>query len=101
MLGSILFFILALLLIGVFIVVIIVRNLVYSTGLDRIFRLFRNQQNGGEDAKQGGGRRNSRTRRQTTTPSGDVIIDHRDPDKASQKIFRKDEGEYVDYKEEQ
>lgn len=40
------------------------------------------------------------TERRTPTANGDEIIDRRDPTKASQKIFKEDEGEYVDYKEE-
>jgi nucleoid-associated protein YgaU len=38
--------------------------------------------------------------RRTTTPSGEEIIDLRDPEKVQQKIFKSDEGEYVDYTEE-
>lgn len=37
--------------------------------------------------------------RSTTTDSGETIIDMRSQEKANQKIFRKDEGEYVDYEE--
>ena len=33
----------------------------------------------------------------TTTDSGDTIVDTRSPEQANQKIFGKDEGEYVDY----
>lgn len=38
-------------------------------------------------------------RRQTTTVHGDTITDTRNRQQASQKIFDKDEGEYVDFKE--
>jgi hypothetical protein len=38
-------------------------------------------------------------RQRTTTSSGVTIIDDRDPNVASRKIFDNDEGEYVDFKE--
>ena len=41
-------------------------------------------------------------RRQTRPHASDKesVIDHRSPTEAGQKIFSKDEGEYVDYTEE-
>ena len=36
----------------------------------------------------------------TTTENGDTIIDNRSEQQANRKIFSKNEGEYVDYKEE-
>ncbi|MGI6223195.1 MAG: DUF4834 family protein [Prevotella sp.] len=35
----------------------------------------------------------------TTTESGETIVDARDPETANRKIFDKDEGEYVKFKE--
>lgn len=51
------------------------------------------------DAMNGGQQTTGQGSQQTTQPNGDIIIDTRDPEKASQKIFDKDEGEYVDFKE--
>lgn len=48
----------------------------------------------------GGGaqqREEPRQQRTTTTDSGETIIDTRSQKKVNQKIFGKDEGEYVDY----
>lgn len=39
------------------------------------------------------------TQRTSTTPDGETIIDQRDPETANRKIFDKDEGEYVKFKE--
>lgn len=39
------------------------------------------------------------SQRTTTTDSGDTIIDTRSQEQATQKIFPKDEGEYVEYTE--
>ena len=39
------------------------------------------------------------TRRTTHTADGVTIIDDRNPDEATKKIFEKNEGEYVDYVE--
>jgi len=45
--------------------------------------------------------RSSTTQSRTThSDAGVTIIDDRDPDVASRKIFNKNEGEYVDFKEE-
>ncbi len=41
----------------------------------------------------------SQTRR-TQTSSGEVIIDNRHPEKSGRKIFTEDDGEYVDFVEE-
>lgn len=38
--------------------------------------------------------------RSTPTESGDTIIDRRPQQKTEQKIFKENEGEYVDYEEE-
>lgn len=46
------------------------------------------------------GQNEDTSNRRTTTPSGEEIIDMRDPKKVKQKIFKSDEGEYVDYQEE-
>lgn len=55
-----------------------------------------NRQMGGSD-RQGQRSHDDRTARQTTTQTGDTIIDNRSPREVNQKIFGKDEGEYVDY----
>ena len=41
----------------------------------------------------------AQSRRTTRTSNGVTIIDSRDPSVANQKIFGKDEGEYVDFQE--
>lgn len=56
-------------------------------------RQFNDRMNGGSPFNQRG------QQQQTTTDSGDTITDTRNEQKASQKIFDKDEGEYVDFKE--
>lgn len=58
-----------------------------------------NRQMGG--ARQDGAARQRATRatRTTRTDSGDTITDTRTPEQAGQKIFAKDEGEYVDFVE--
>lgn len=55
-----------------------------------------NKQFGGSTAQQEGSSRQQRT---TTTDSGETIIDTRSQEDANRKIFSRDEGEYVDYKE--
>lgn len=40
-----------------------------------------------------------RTRHRQTTSGGVTIEDRRDPERANQKIFAQDEGEYVDFTE--
>lgn len=48
----------------------------------------------------GGSRQDGAARQRTTrTDSGDTITDTRTPEQAGQKIFAKDEGEYVDFVE--
>lgn len=37
--------------------------------------------------------------RRTRASSGIIIIDNRSPERANRKIFAKEEGEYVDFKE--
>lgn len=55
-----------------------------------------NRQMGGA---QSGGATRQRAARTTRTDSGDTITDTRTPEQAGQKIFAKDEGEYVDFVE--
>lgn len=55
-----------------------------------------NRQMGG--SRQDGAAR-QRATRTTRTDSGDTITDTRTPEQAGQKIFAKDEGEYVDFVE--
>lgn len=54
-----------------------------------------NQQFGSSAQQQNSSGQQHRT---TTTDSGETIIDTRTEEQANQKIFGKDEGEYVDYK---
>lgn len=67
-----------------------------------LFRKFRDiasrfrSQMGGSNFTDGS---RQRTSRQTFTPNGDIILDNRTPEQANRKIYAKDEGEYVDYKE--
>lgn len=56
---------------------------------------FGEQLGGGKQSRQD----SYRQRRTTTTGSGETIIDTRSPEQTQRKIFSKDEGEYVDYKE--
>lgn len=65
-----------------------------------------NEQFGGQGSQQGSAHRQSANgqdsngqQRTTTTDSGETIIDTRTEEQVNQKIFSKDEGEYVDYKE--
>ncbi len=60
------------------------------------------QQMGGQAAAQGNGndRQQQSYTRRTATAQGETIIDNRNPTEVNQKIFKDDEGEYVDYKEE-
>ena len=46
------------------------------------------------------GQQQQQQRRTTRTASGVTIFDNRDPNVAERKIFNHDEGEYVDFKEE-
>jgi hypothetical protein len=64
-----------------------------------VHRVMRNVRNASVDneADHSSGRRAYHT---TTTETGETIIDQRDPDKIQQKIFKDEEGEYVDFKEE-
>lgn len=41
----------------------------------------------------------AQSRQRSTTANGDTIIDTRNQEQANKKIFSKDEGEYVDFKE--
>jgi len=57
---------------------------------------FKGNPNGSKKQQQ---QSNTHTRRTTRTANGVTIIDDRDPSVANKKIFAKDEGEYVDFKE--
>lgn len=68
----------------------------------KVFRVIRGAKKGFRDGMGGmggGSRRENAQRRSTTTAGGDTIIDTRDHAHANQKIFGKDDGEYVDFKE--
>lgn len=54
-----------------------------------------NEQFGGSAQQQ----QSATQQRTTTTDTGETIIDTRSEEQANQKIFSKDEGEYVDYEE--
>lgn len=100
MIGNILLFLLFIFLAGIFIIILLVRNLLRASGLDQLFHLF-GQRPGGNTRHQGSTQRQQNPeQRHTTTATGEVIIDRRTAEEANQKIFHQDEGEYVDYKEE-
>lgn len=61
---------------------------------------FKKQMGGGFDQNDGNYESSRSNVKTTTTDSGDTIIDRRTPEEANKKIFAKDEGEYVDFKEE-
>lgn len=99
MILQLLLFILLFLVILVLMAAMALRGLYYRSGLKKALDALRGQAAGASPSdrnRNDGGRHH---RRAGKTPSGDVIIDHRDPEKAQQKIFGKDEGEYVDYEE--
>ena len=77
----------------VFIVVVFFWNIIKT-----FFHLFRQVKRGlgGEEAAQNTYRGQNRRRRS----DHESVIDRRSPEEANQKIFSKDEGEYVDYTEE-
>ena len=91
MLKSILSFVLILLLAGI-LTVALVSWYLYRTIRRRAMNAFRNATNAPnpEGSTQG---------KKTTTKSGETIVDARDPETANRKIFDKDEGEYVKFKE--
>lgn len=69
------------------------------SSLQNIMRRFRD--NAGADPAMGRNNNSDETRsRSTRTDNGDTIIDRRSRQEAEQKIFKREEGEYVDYEEE-
>ena len=81
-------------LLGIFIVVGVVAYKIYRTfhSVKKQFKGFRGQDNGnGQDRQQ----------YRQTSGEDEIIIDRRTPDEMNRKIFSKNEGEYVDYEEEQ
>lgn len=54
----------------------------------------------GTNRQQSQQQQQSSQRRTTRTAEGFTIVDRRDPNKASKKIFAPDEGEYVEFTEE-
>lgn len=102
--------ILIIILIVVFVAVLVVVRFVYS-GINRLRDAARSAMGmgGGTDGRgpSGNGRRSGSSRsaggqRRTYTrgSSGETIIDGRDPEQVQRKIFAADEGEYVDFEEE-
>ncbi len=81
-------------------VAIILRRLFHQLGLDTIFNLFRGQAAHNQHTQQKSSGQAKQRRRQTKTSSGDIIIDRRSSKEMNQKIFHKNEGEYVDFEEE-
>ena len=83
-----------------FFFVIVVALVVVAAVVYRLYRRIRKnvrdfaQQSG---FAQGSGSEDSFS--STTTEDGDTIIDTRRPQDVNKKIFAKDEGEYVDFKE--
>ncbi|WP_314739279.1 DUF4834 family protein [Hoylesella pleuritidis] len=51
-------------------------------------------------AQFGGSSKGQRRPKQTHTADGEIIIDNRTQNGTSRKIFSKNEGEYIDFKEE-
>jgi hypothetical protein len=74
-------------------------RLFHQLGLDKIIDLLKGKTEPRQQ-QQGSSKRTGWHQRQTQTPSGDTIIDHRTPEEANQKIFHKNEGEYVEFEEE-
>ena len=69
------------------------------SSLQNIMRRFRD--NAGVDSAMGRNNNSDEIRsRSTRTDNGDTIIDRRSRQEAEQKIFKREEGEYVDYEEE-
>jgi hypothetical protein len=84
---------------GIFVAVYLYRR-VHGMA-ERLRRQMNGESMGDENPWQSaGGQQGGTQERRTTTEDGSEIIDRRDPDKVKQKIFKDDEGEYVDYKEE-
>lgn len=78
---------------------ITIRRLLHQLGLDKILDLLKGKTDP-HQYQQGASKQTAQHRRQTQTPSGDTIIDQRTPEEANQKIFNKNEGEYVEFDEE-
>lgn len=100
MIGTILFVVFFLFIVGIIIVLTLIRRVLHATGLDQLLHLFRQQGRRGQGTSRPAGSPRPDQPRHTATAHGDTIIDRRNPEEASQKIFRRDEGEYVDYEEE-
>ena len=80
-----------LLFIALFIFILLMAFRFISTFRDNINKF--NRRSGDFDRQQWGQRRR-------TYGDDERVIDTRDPEEAGKKIFKKDEGEYVDYEEE-
>ena len=87
-----------------FIIAVVAVIAVAARFLWRGYHMFRNL-NQGKDRRQGrgwqydAGVNRETSGRHTRTSSGETIIDARDSDTASRKIFSENEGEYVDFEE--
>ncbi len=81
----------------------IVRKLYRVLGLKALADLLRGKTGSAQQQSESSGQHAAGsaqgTRRRTATATGEVIVDQRDPAQANQKIFGKDEGEYVDFQE--
>lgn len=86
-----------------FIILLILVLLFVAMGMAwKVFRVVRGAKKSFRDGMggMGGNTRHENVRhRSTTTAGGDTIIDTRDREHANQKIFGKDDGEYVDFQE--
>lgn len=100
MLSQLLLFVFIIFVVMIIVAAVLLRSLYYRTGLNKIVDLLRGQTNGQQRSQRRSAYQGQHRPRPTETPDGNVIIDRRNPEKANQKIFDKDEGEYVDYKEE-
>ncbi|HEY9543751.1 DUF4834 family protein [Prevotella sp.] len=86
-------------LIIIFFVIVLMIFIVFWDVIKTMFRLFwqvKSQLRGAQRADN----RTYKGHNRRSYPDGESVIDQRSPQEAKQKIFKKDEGEYVDYTEE-
>lgn len=90
-----------LLIIAVFLfAAMILFRLFRQLGLGKLFKLFGGQVETGRSSHHTTSDDTKRRQRKTETSDGDIIIDRRNPEQVNQKIFHKNEGEYVHFEEE-
>jgi cytoskeletal protein RodZ len=84
---------------SILLVVFVVCIAALGLSLWKAYLSIRQRMNQFNSRMNGGGFKQHEQQRQTTTDHGDTITDTRSEQQANQKIFDKDEGEYVDFKE--